>query len=367
MNNISGISHCAGCMACADRCPQRCISFRPDKVGHLYPSVDTTRCTQCGACLKVCPEAEPHTPQHEPQRVIAAWRTQPALRYLSSSGGVASAIAEQVVADGGVAYGCAFEAPFAFRHVRCSTPAELSRLRGSKYVQSDLRGTFRAIRQDLKNGTEVLFTGTPCQVAAVKKYFPQASGLLTIDLICHGVPPVRLLQESLPRQWRQLAQDWNVVFRQNTTFQLTLCQGQLVRYARPLRTDLFLKNFFTALAYRSSCHHCRYACSRRVGDLTLGDFWGLPDAEGAGVSLCLVNTEAGQRMMQRIAAATHQEEHSLQEALAENRQLSHPMPYSLRARWFRRIYPLMGMRAATLCALPDVMLKNYLAKLIKPS
>ena len=131
MNNISAISHCAGCMACADRCPQRCISFRPDKVGHLYPSVDTTRCTQCGACLKVCPEAEPHTPQHEPQRVIAAWRTQPALRNLSSSGGVASAIAEQVVADGGVAYGCAFEAPFAFRHVRCSTPAELARLRGS--------------------------------------------------------------------------------------------------------------------------------------------------------------------------------------------------------------------------------------------
>ena len=368
--NISSVKDCTGCMACADRCPHSCIRLRKDRLGHIYPHVETDQCTDCGACLRVCP-ASGKPMLHAPRRVVAAWRTDDTQRARSSSGGLAAVLAERTIVRRGTVYGCAFVPPFSFRHVRCTTLKELDALRGSKYVQSDMTGVYRQIATDLKSGREVLFIGTPCQVAGIRGYFRSAPTLHTIDLVCHGVPPARLLRESLPDNITQLGVD-RVEFRACTKFHFSAKSGISTVFSRPLNRDLYLKGFFTALYYRSSCYSCQFSRTERTGDVTLGDFWGvelpLPAGEtDQGISLCLVNTLAGEEMMADITEQTIQHERLLSEAVAGNRQLSHPMPLTWRARLFRRLYPRLGFQWSVRLCLPEIIAKNYLFNLLHRS
>lgn len=366
--NISTVKHCVGCMACADRCPRSCINICKDALGHCYPTVNTAQCIDCGACLKVCPAENPPL-LNEPQKVVAAWRTNEKLREQSSSGGIASALAEEIIEHGGIVYGCAFVPPFSFRHIRCTKKEELYTLRGSKYVQSDTSGIFRQIHNDLKEEREVLFIGTPCQAAAVRNYFPNHTHLFIVDLICHGVPSQQLLRESLPNNFTSLQVD-KVEFRANTKFHFVAKSGISTVYSRPLNKDLYLKGFFTALYYRDSCYSCHFARTARAGDLTIGDFWGvklpeLKNEENKGISLCLVNTEFGKNLLKRISKSIKQVERPLAEAVAGNSQLSHPMPRSFRARLFQWVYPKFGFRWGVVCAIPEIILKNRLVELLK--
>ena len=366
--NISTVKHCVGCMACADRCPKSCIHFCEDALGHRYPTVNSAQCINCGLCLKVCPAENPPL-LHEPLKVVAAWRTDENLRERSSSGGMASVLAEEMIAYGGTVYGCAFVPPFSFRHIRCTTKEELYSLRGSKYVQSDTSGIFRQIHDDLKAGREVLFIGTPCQTAAVRNFFPDHTHLFIVDLICHGVPSQRLLRESLPYDFTSLHVDY-VEFRTSTKYHFSAKNGISTVYSRPLNKDLYMKGFFTALYYRNSCYSCKFAQTVRVGDLTLGDFWGvsLPehsDKESKGVSLCMVNSDPGKNLMERISKNIEQIGRPIAEAVAGNRQLSHPMPRTFRARLFQWIYPRLGFRWGVICAIPEIILKNRLVDILK--
>ena len=368
--NISTVKHCVGCMACADRCPKSCIHFCEDALGHRYPTVNSAQCINCGLCLKVCPAENPPL-LHEPLKVVAAWRTDENLRERSSSGGMASVLAEEMIAHGGTVYGCAFIPPFSFRHIRCATKEELYSLRGSKYVQSDTSGIFRQIHDDLKAGREVLFIGTPCQTAAVRNFFSDHTHLFIVDLICHGVPSQRLLRESLPYDFTSLHVDY-VEFRTSTKYHFSAKNGISTVYSRPLNKDLYMKGFFTALYYRNSCYSCKFAQTVRVGDLTLGDFWGvsLPkhvDKRSKGVSLCMVNSESGKNLMERISKNIEQIERPIAEAVAGNRQLSHPMPRTFRARLFQWIYPRLGFRWGVICAIPEIILKNRLVEILKNS
>ncbi len=366
--NISTVKHCVGCMACVYRCPKSCINIDEDMMGHRYPTVDAVQCIDCGVCLKVCPVEHPSL-LFEPQKVIAAWRTDEYLRERSSSGGVASALAEDVVAHGGVVYGCAFVPPFSFRHIRCITKEALNALRGSKYVQSDTSGIYRQIYDDLKAGREVLFIGTPCQAAAVRNCFPKHTRLFIVDLICHGVPSQRLLRESLPGDFMSLQVD-QMVFRTGTKYHFSAKNGISTVFSRPLSRDLYMKGFFTALYYRDSCYSCHFARTARAGDLTLGDFWGVnlsefTTEESKGISLCMVNTEAGEMLLKRISKDIKQFERPLAEAVAGNGQLSHPMPRTLRARLFQWLYPKLGFRWGVVCAIPEIILKNRLVEILK--
>ncbi len=364
--NISKVTNCYGCMACADRCPKQCIEFRPDRLGHLYPHV-TDGCIDCGLCLKVCP-AENDIALRPSLKAVAAWRTDVALRSASSSGGMAAAVSEAFVAGGGVVYGCAFVPGFSFSHVRCGSEGELARLRGSKYVQSGMAGTFRQMACDMEADRRVLLIGTPCQVAAARTYFKDKDSLLfTIDLVCHGVPSARMLRGSLPREVLEADCD-RVEFRVNTKYHFSVKSGISTIYERSLGSDLYLKGFFTALFYRDSCYSCPFAQGSRAGDMTLGDFWGLAegaaDDEGMGVSLCLVNTPKGEALL-NCAEGMAKVERPLGEAVAGNKQLRHPMKKSLRAKLFAALYPQLGFRAATVLSLPEIIIKNQLLNLLK--
>lgn len=354
-------------MACVDKCPKQCINITEGKLGHLYPKVNDG-CIDCGQCLKVC-LAENSQTFMPALTTWAAWRNDDTLRSESSSGGMAAVISEHVVKSSGVVYGCAFVPEFSFKHVRCATTDELQRLKGSKYVQSDMRGVYKSIARDLKDGRQVLFIGTPCQVAGVKMFFKNVSeNLFTIDLVCHGVPSVKILKESLPKDILRKHID-AVEFRVDTKYHFSAKSGiSGTVFERPLSKDLFLKAFFTAITYRDSCHTCKFAREQRISDITLGDFWGLDksvteDTE-KGVSLCIVNTEKGRKLFNETDGIT-KAERPVSEAISGNRQLQKPMRANLRTRLFNALYPKLGFKWSVICSIPEIIIKNKLINLLK--
>lgn len=365
--NISKVSKCFGCMACMDRCPKQCIEITEGELGHLYPKV-VNGCIDCGLCLKVCP-AE-NSPTFMPARnVWAVWRNDDKLRSESSSGGMASAIAEHIIERGGVVYGCAFVPDFSFRHIRCATKTDLKRLKGSKYVQSDMHGVYKSIAKDLREGLKVLFIGTPCQVAGINIFFSKSlDNLFTIDLICHGVPSVKILKESLPKEIFNQDLD-SVEFRVNTEFHFSAKSGiSGTVFERPLNKDLFLKAFFTALTYRDSCHTCKFAQEQRISDITLGDFWGLDETvvkdAKKGVSLCMGNTERGCKIVNEVSRIT-MIERPVSEAVSGNKQLRKPMQENFRTKIFRTLYPKFGFKPSVIFSIPEIVIKSKIVSLLK--
>lgn len=175
-----------------NRCPKQCIEMKPDnKLGHLYPAIDHEKCTDCGACQKVCPAN--HEPLlRKPLTAYAGWDKTDSEYISSTSGGAASAFARFIIRQGGVVYGCAMLPNIEARHIRVDNLDDLAKLKGSKYVQSTMGMTYRSVKEDLRQGRKVLFTGTPCQVAGVKSYVGEknSDNLYTVDLICHGTPPL---------------------------------------------------------------------------------------------------------------------------------------------------------------------------------
>ena len=362
---IEQIEHCAGCFLCAEVCPKKCISISLDKLGHMQPLVDTAMCIDCGVCVKACPEMSA-VDKKSPIRVLASWDKDEASREKSSSGGLATVLSRNMIEEGGVVYGCAFVKPFAFEHIRCSTIEDLERLRGSKYVQSDTSKCWDALRKDIKQGRKVLFIGTPCQSAAARKAVKDAVNLFTVDLVCHGVPSVKMLKESLPREFFNMSFD-KVEFRASTKFKFSAKSGQTVVYDRKLSEDWFLKGFFTALFYRDSCYSCKYANATRCGDITLGDFWGVNEAMintnvEKGLSMLMINTDKGEQLVDAIKDCINTIERPLDEAILGNKQLSKPMPRRWGARVFSSLYPYCGFKTSLFASIPIIVIKNILLR-----
>jgi len=297
---------------------------------------------------------------YSPRKVYAAWRKDEKARALSSSGGLASVISENWVKKGGVVYGAAFVKPFDFRHIRCSSIEELAMLRGSKYVQSSVKGIVSLIKDDLKNGRRVLFTGTPCQVASMKACFGES--IRTIEVICHGTPKQETLLSSIPKDVLKMDFD-RVSFRCNNDYKTSFKQGSKVVWERPLSQDLYMKGFFKALFYRDCCYSCSFAKVERVSDVSLGDFWGVNlNAINAsiekGCSLVLVNNDNGEELFNLVKNDVEFTPRPLAEAVAGNQPLQHPVRFGWRQRLFKKLYPIWGFKWACIFCMPDVVLKN---------
>ena len=188
MIQIKDKSVCCGCSACVQICPKQCISLKEDKEGFLYPTVNHAFCVECGKCEKVCPELHPFE-VHEPLKVYAAKHQDDAVRKVSSSGGIFTLLADMVIDEGGVVFGACFDSDWSVVHDFTETHEGLQAFRGSKYLQSRIGNTYRQAEVFLKAGRKVLFTGTPCQIAGLKKYLHKDyENLLAVDFVCHGVP-----------------------------------------------------------------------------------------------------------------------------------------------------------------------------------
>lgn len=315
MINITDKAMCCGCTACVNACPVQCIVMRRDRdEGFDYPVANQDICIGCGRCESVCPVLNPAKPR-KPVKAYALRCDEFVDR--SSSGGIFPALAKVVIDDGGVVFGAVVEPDMTVGHAEAQTLEQVQHMRGSKYVQSDLYSVFSDIREYLEADRRVLFTGTPCQVAGLRKYLgDRYEGLIAVDVACHGVPGpglwemyVKALEmkhgaRMISAGFRDKARGWR-----HYCFKAAFEGKELTVKAVD---DPYMALFMQDMTLRPSCYSCPSRGGRSCSDLTLSDLWSVartaPDMDDdRGVSGVLVNTAAGQDLLDRIHAGYRKE------------------------------------------------------------
>ncbi len=330
MEQICNINSCTGCGACSNICPKKCISMAEDKFGFLYPNINNDSCIDCGLCKKICP-ANADVQFNDPKNVYAAINKSDVDYATSTSGGIATLFSRNIIEKNGVVYGAGFLDGFRVKHLRCETQADVEKIKGSKYVQSITVDMLDALKKDLEDGRNVLFVGTPCQVAGVKSYVKKDyPNLILCDLVCHGVPSSKMLKEHLSGI-NDIDKAEKVSFRDKQGFYLSVFDKDGVIYRKRNFKDVFYLGFLKSLLYRECCYSCKYAKSQRVSDITLGDFWGFdsekgkfPSSTSNGLSLVMVNTEKGNGFFEECKDKMIFVQRTAQEAVAGNKQLRFP-------------------------------------------
>lgn len=311
MNIAISKKDCCGCHACAIRCPKGCITMERDEEGFFYPHVDETKCISCGLCQKVCPVINATAPDETARpEAFAAVNPNTQVRLDSSSGGVFSALAETVIARGGVVFGAAWTEDYRqVRHIAVETVEDLGKLRGSKYVQSTLGDCYLQVKTHLDAGRSVLFSGTPCQAEGLTTFLGKDyDNLLIADIVCHGVPAPGVWQRYLEECEKTAgAPVEQVRFRNKDTgwqgYKVSLHFQNGKVQALKASANPFMNAFIRNACLRPSCHDCRFKKLNRVSDVTLADFWGVEDLcpemdDNKGTSLVLVHSEKGKKALE---------------------------------------------------------------------
>lgn len=309
-NDIRAVAkrQCCGCGACENICPVDAITMVQDQEGFFYPVIDQETCIHCGKCLKACPSTYERNVNWETPKCYAAYTDEP-VRDVSSSGGIFSLVAEQILENGGAVCGAAFNEKFELAQTVVYDKEGLVKLRGSKYLQSTSKRTYREIKQVLDQGKPALFCGCPCQVAGLYGYLGRDyDNLFTLDLMCHGGPSPMVFQKYL----KEVHGDHTITyvgfrdkdyFGWSTEMTVKYADGKIYRKTRD--KDLFYRAFLPCLSVRPHCQICKYSRLSRQGDMTLADFWGIqkynPEyTDGKGTSILVVNNEKAEQMLKTI-------------------------------------------------------------------
>lgn len=298
---------CCGCTACFSVCPTKAITMKKDEEGFLYPKVDENKCISCGKCKNICPLLKKNN-FSEPLKYLAVKNKDCESRLSSSSGGMFSILVEYIKEKNGIVYGAIFDEDFVVYHKRSDPNIDdWEKIKGSKYVQSDLKNTFSEVKQDLMNGKVVLYTGTPCSISGLKKYLQNINtqNLITCDIVCHGVPSPKVWNDYLKYVSKKYnTQIGNIQFRNkekvgwhNSTITVYDKNNNIILKEKH-NENYYSLMYFNNYILRLSCHECKYSNFNRPGDITLGDYWGIEKKysnfdDDKGVSLVLVNTEKG--------------------------------------------------------------------------
>lgn len=349
-NFVCGKLTCTGCGACVDVCPFQALEMVAiEPCGDPTPVVDPARCKDCGRCHVVCPACTP-VELRMPFKTYAAWSIEPRDIALSSSGGLATALARSTISDGGVVFGAASVDGMA-RCIAVEDEDGLECLRGSKYVYSSPAGAYNSIKKYLAKDKKVLFISTPCQVAALRSILGDSNnGLLCVDLICHGTPPAALLREHLNSRVEGRWDSFS--FRGKTDFHMCAYRDSAPVYDKPCFEDEYYSSFETGIIHRDACYECPYARNRRTGDITLGDFWGLDKSTLVSVppgkvSVVLCNTKVGADALEKLSANVHFEERQFSEADNKDQTSLHePSRRTRDRRRFLSAYAKAGFDAA---------------------
>lgn len=322
---------CCGCSACAQRCPKQCITMQSDNEGFLYPIVDTDKCIDCGLCEKVCPVINRNEPS-KPIAAYAAMNKNEEIRLASSSGGIFTLLAEATINEGGVVFGVKFNEKWQAVFDYTETLEGIAPFRGSKYVQAVVGDAYKYAESFLKAGRKVLFTGTPCQIAGLKKYLRKDyENLLAVDVICHGAPSPLVWKEYVDElvrtksfslvnsvspslsdnsrligfSFRDKTESWKKyhikaifsICKSDETVNDTICVKEVHS------KNIFMQGFLRDIYLRPSCYSCPAKNGTSGSDITLGDFWGinnyLPEMDDdKGTSAVIVNTNRGIELLQ---------------------------------------------------------------------
>lgn len=324
MIDIKHKQSCCGCSACVNICPKKCIELEPDEEGFLYPVVNKSACINCDLCVKVCPVLNTEEP-HKPLKVFAALNKDKTTRVKSSSGGIFSIVASDVIDKGGIVYGAKFDENWNVIIDSVETHEDLDSLRRSKYVQARINKCFKKVKENLEKGRLVLYTGTPCQIAGLRLYLRREyDNLILMDLICEGVPSPKVwkdyLQEEIIRQlklkgiiidektlgsvtinnisFRDKSASWG-----NYSFLLEFTYKE--DHSNSIKTikyidceSSYLKASKHKLFLRPICYECPFKCGKSHSDITIGDYWGITQLypniyDNLGTSMVLVNTMKG--------------------------------------------------------------------------
>ena len=307
MNNVSLVSHdiCSGCGACASICPKACISMVADGEGFAFPSIDSQKCIECGGCLKRGPAENKDPSGNRPLESMVLQDKDCVSLQKSTSGGAFACIARSILKQGGVVFGAAYDESLKVSHIAVTDIADLPKLQGSKYVASDLNDSYKDVKASLKEGRRVLFSGTPCQVAGLKSFLgADPETLLTVDLVCHGVPSQKLFRKYI--KWLGEKKGFPIkafCFRSKRFYGWSIggeCSDGKRNYAINPDCDPYYATFLRGETFRKSCYTCKFANMSRQGDFTVGDFWGFYNmkesfsfASQKGMSLLLVNSPKG--------------------------------------------------------------------------
>ena len=327
---------CTGCMACLNACAKGALTFVKDEEGFLQPSVNADLCVKCGLCERSCPEMQKQFHQHnEEPEVYAGWNKID--RRVSSSGGAFSSIARYVLSLGGVVFGATLDEKLICKHIEVDSLQGLDRLRGSKYIQSYIGMVYKEVKKHLLCDQYVLFTGTPCQVSGLKSYLGKDfEKLITIDLICHGVPSqeifssyIEKMQKRLGLAKNEIVQNYEFRRRDGWGFAPSVTTTMNKSFSLYGIDSLYMSAFDKAAIFRKSCYSCHYATTARVGDFSIGDFWGLGH-QGIpfkhdmtkGVSLLIVNSDKGRKVFESLGDDDFYEKRTLEEAAAGNHNLT---------------------------------------------
>jgi coenzyme F420-reducing hydrogenase beta subunit len=288
----------------------------PDDEGFLYPQIDGSQCVNCKKCEKTCPVLQKPRVSESVQ-AYAVQNMDQRVRCQSSSGGVFTALAEQVIKKGGAVCAAVYNDQFEVEHRIAFTVEELAPMRGAKYSQSHAGYLFRALKELLESGKPVIFTGTPCQCAGLKTYLgKEYEQLLLVDMVCHGVPAPSVWKEYVRRR-RELdangAELSSINLRDKSTGWSRYAYSVKFQYANgsvycvPQGQDPYMRGFVGDLYLRPSCSVCSFKGINRCSDLTLGDCWGIWDShpdfdDNRGTSLLLVHTAKGQQIWNQLCA-----------------------------------------------------------------
>ena len=347
------VQNCSSCGACANTCARGAISMQPDGEGFYRPVIDAGKCVQCGACEKVCPwnnSVENPNGSVELPKTVAAFAKNKSVRLESSSGGIFTVLAEKIIDDGGVVVGVAQLSPSKYGHVVVDNKADLGKLRGSKYVQADADLVYREVRSLLKSGKKVLFSGTPCQVAALYAVLGKNvyADLTTVDIVCHGTPSVKVF-EKYTRELEKSRGDSleSVNFRDKSTgwggysllHRFDGGNSLLVHHAR----SKYMRLFLSRICQNISCDECRYRKLPRIADITLGDYWGISKYhsemnDNKGTSVVLLNTAHGKELFDSVADSVKWCESKVEYAIAGNPCIVRSSkPHPKRAEFFANL------------------------------
>lgn len=311
MISINAKENCTGCSACANICPRGCIAMVADSEGFCYPEVDVQLCADCGLCEDVCPML--HKPsQHPVVAVYGAKNKDDEVRYTSSSGGMFSLLAEEILQQGGVVVGAALDDKLTVRHILIDGAADLYKLRGSKYVQSEIGKIYSEVRRALRAGQRVLFSGTPCQVAGLKGFLLKPyDNLVTVDVVCHGVPSPKVYRKHLQELQAEAGEPvLQVRFRDKAKgwkHGETLFFTEHRQFGDSKRKERYMRLFLNNISIRPSCGSCAFNNKCSLADITIADYWGIDKQfpefdDDKGVTLVLVNSQTGADLLAAVRA-----------------------------------------------------------------
>lgn len=380
---------CCGCSACAACCPVGAITMRPDGEGFIYPIIDKTKCVKCGLCNQGCPVLNSAS-KRTPLQVHAAKAKDDSFRLGSSSGGIFSLLATNVISNGGLVFGAAFDASdWHVCHCSAENEEQLAGLRGSKYVQSDIGNAYSSIAQALKIGREVMFTGTPCQIAGLKSYLGcgivESGRLLLVDVACHAVPsPLawkKYLEKRVCEAYKEKVDVFECVSRISfrskdcgwKKYSVSLKFANGMEYLCTYSEDAFMRGFLAELYNRPSCHNCSFRKFKSGSDITIADYWGVstkfPEMDDdKGTSLILLNTDQGIRAWQAIECATEHLESDFGHAVKYNSALiCSKSPHPHRDRFFSEVAGKDFDSVVDYCLRPSfsIRFRRYVVRLLK--